>query len=157
MARWTWREIVVSRRRCRRCRRLSLVEKSIQLHETRTRECKRDGKHGCTWVQARKEHNKKKKKSFYLTRFVCVRVRLQLCACCWMCACVCVRRNYVVRQKLQSFCCVAACGGIRQRAPTPLSLSRRDYIANAVVARLYKCVCVCIGVWSRSSATNMTA
>lgn len=139
MARWTWREIVVSRRRCRRCRRLSLVEKSIQLHETRTRECKRDSKHR---VRECKREKNKKKKSFYLTRFVCVRVRLQLCACC--CVCVCIREETTLYDKNYKVFAASRRVVASANVPPLPPLSHTEPTLQMRSSHDYTTVCVCV-------------
>lgn len=94
------------------------------------------------YVSASEKKNKKRKKIFLFNPF-CVRARAPATVCVLLnvCACVCVRRNYVVRQKLQSFCCVAACGGIRQRAPTS-HLSHAETTLQMRSSHDYTTVCV---------------
>lgn len=71
--------IVAPHRRRRLCRRLSLVEKSIQLHETRTRECKRDTKHRVRECK-RAARCGKTKKNFLFNPF-CVRALAPASVC----------------------------------------------------------------------------
>lgn len=105
-------------------------ESASEMASTGVRECKR-------------EKNTIKRKKIFLFNPFCVRARAPATVCVLLnvCVCVCVRRNYVVRQKLQSFCCVAACGGIRQRAPTP-SLSHAETTLQMRSSHDYTNVCV---------------
>lgn len=130
----------MSRRRCRRCRRLSLVEKSIQLHETRTRECKREGEHRVR--ECKREKEQKKKKIFLFNPF-CVRARAPATVCVLLNVCVCEKKLRCTT-KTTKFLLRRGVWWHPPTCPHLPSLSRRDYIANAVVARPYNCVCACV-------------
>lgn len=91
-----------------------------------------------------------KKKSFYLTRFVCVRVRLQLCACC--CVCVCIReettlydKNYKVfaaSRRVVASANVPPLPPLSHTEPTLQMRSSHDYTTVCVCV----CACHCVGV-----------
>jgi len=82
------------------------------------------------------------KKTFYLTRFVCVRVRLHLC--------VCELLETTLYDKNYKVFAVVVVGPPGQSPPSETTLQMRS-------SHDYTTVCVCVCVWSRSSATKMTA
>lgn len=75
--------VVVARRRRRRRRRcrLSLVEKSIQLHETRTRACKREEQSWAVSASELPDAVKTKKKPLFNPFRVRARAPVKVCVC----------------------------------------------------------------------------